>query len=354
MTVSMVAVHVGRSGRLDVHEQWEEIGREDIELWKQATSIIGAWSYSHKNVEAVVECDFCSFVELHKASARLNHAIHNNLDLTHSMMDSVMTPVVEFFVKVSLEGKEDSAKYEGYCSYFVEKFLYDVFLMMNLSRPGVCDFMNIRIDSGRGMFTQLHLSGDCFESSFHKSLKNTHLSPIVLPLVSVVPWYRRLDLGVSQKAETGVEKALFSVLHICCGKDADVTWVVWAFHALEAIYGTRVGEGFTNLVDRISKFLNLEPQAKNFLKRNLREMYNYRSSFVHGGYKVQHPMRNEIMDDRLNDDYSKLLDIMQFGFDLVVVSLQGLIANNWYGIKVEERLSGLMSRDLLSEPPLGG
>lgn len=349
MTVSMVAVHVGRSGRLDVHEQWEQIGEDDIELWKQATSVIGTWSYSHKDVNAVVECNFNSFVELHEASYRLNHAIHNNLDLANNMIESVMMPVVEFFVKVSLEGNDESIGYKGYSRYFVEKYLYDVFLMMNLSRPGACDFMNVRVDTGLGMFTQLPLSGDCFESSFHKYLKGSPLSPVVLPLTSVANWYRTLNLGVSQKAETGVEKALFSVLHICGGKDVDVTWVVWAFHALEAIYGTRVGEGFTNLVDRISSFLELEPRAKVFLKRNLREMYDYRSSFVHGGYKVQHPMRNEIMDDRLNDDYKKLLHVMQFGFDLVISSVQGLIAKKWYGIYVEEKLSGLESADLLKE-----
>ncbi|WP_248766082.1 hypothetical protein [Pseudomonas protegens] len=351
MTVSMIAVHVGRSSRLDVYPQWEEIGSEDIDLWKQATNIIGTWSYSHKNVNAIIECDFSSFIELNKASARLNHAIHNEFALDKSMIDSVMAPALEFFVKVSLEGKENPIKYEGYCKYFVERFLYDVFLVMNFSRPGVCDFMNIRIDAGLGTFTKLNLSGGCFESSFHKRLKNIPLSPTILPLDSVANWYRALDLGVSQKAETGVEKALFSVLHICGGNDADVTWVVWVFHALEAIYGTRVGEGFTNLVDRISQLLKLDPRDKNFLKRNMREMYDCRSSFVHGGYKVQHPMRNEVMDDRLNADYNKLLDIMQFGFDLVVLSLQTLITNDWYGIKIEERLSGLISHNLLSESP---
>lgn len=56
-------------------------------------------------------------------------------------------------------------------------------------------------------------------------------------------------------------------------------------------------------------------------------------------------MRNEIMDDRLNDNYNKLLEVMQFGIDLVVVSLQGLIASDWYGIKVEERLSEFVQTD---------
>jgi len=51
------------------------------------------------------------------------------------------------------------------------------------------------------------------------------------------------------------------------------------------------------------------------------------------------------MDDRLNDNYNKLLEVMQFGIDLVVVSLQGLIASDWYGIKVEERLSEFVQPD---------
>lgn len=174
---------------------------------------------------------------------------------------------------------------------------------------------------------------------------NSIFAPRILPLSSVVYWYKKLNMGIRQRAESGVEKAIFSVLHICCGADADVVWVIWAFHALEAIYGTKVGEGFTNLVERISTLLELDAQGKGMLKKRLREMYDYRSSFVHGGYRVHHPMKNEIMDQSLNEDFTKLLEISQFGFNLVVLSLQALVEKGWYGLKIKEQMSGVLSDD---------
>ncbi len=81
------------------------------------------------------------------------------------------------------------------------------------------------------------------------------------------------------------------------------------------------------------------------LKKRLREMYDYRSSFVHGGYRVHHPMKNEIMDQSLNEEFTKLLEISQFGFNLVVLSLQALVEKGWYGLKIKEQISGVLSDD---------
>lgn len=345
MESSLVAVRVGRSGRSYEPEQWERVYKDDIEFWEKATEVIGTWSYTHNNMRVSIECDFSSLAELHRLNYRINHAARHDMELARELIESSMDAIVEFFVKVTLEGEEDLSKYKWYCSFFAEKYLYDVFFMMNVSRPGVCDFLNMRIDSGVSGFTDMKISGSFFESSLLHETKKGTIAPITLPLLTVASWYRALNTGFSQKADSGVEKAVFSLLHICCGNDIDIAFVVWVFHALEAIYGTKIGESFTNLNERISTLLELDTHSKGSLKRNLRDMYDCRSSFVHGGYKVPHPMKNEVMDERLNSDYGKLLEILQFGFNLVTMSIQMLIANNWYGITVEEKIKGLAAPD---------
>nr|WP_256344110.1 HEPN domain-containing protein [Pseudomonas costantinii] len=215
-----------------------------------------------------------------------------------------------------------------------------------MSLPGSCNFYGLKCGESKswGEPNSIRLSGFNFELGYYDFLEGSSLAPQELPIDTVVSWYKRLGLGVKQKSETGVEKAIFSLLHLC-KKDTDVSSVVWIFHALEAIYGTRVGEGFTNIVDRISLLLELDPREKKRLKKSLRELYDYRSSFVHGGYKVHHPMSMEIIDARLSDDYSKLYDLVRSGFNIVVASLQVLIKNDWFGIRVDESLSGLRSID---------
>ncbi|WP_397452037.1 hypothetical protein [Pseudomonas sp. NA-150] len=344
MAVSLVKVRRRGWGRLDEHERREEIKFGDMELLKQAISVIGPWHYIHGDVKVTIECDFSPFVEAYKIDTESVYVAELSRTLSIDKIESALFPELEFVVKVTLENDEDLGRQQWYSSYFVEQFLYDVFFILNIARPGVCDFLGLRIDTGRGLITELRLSADCFESGFRSLLAgNSLFAPRILPLSSVVLWYKKLNMGVRQRAESGVEKAIFSVLHICCGADADVVWVIWAFHALEAIYGTKVGEGFTNLVERISTLLDLDSQGKGILKKRLREMYDYRSSFVHGGYRVHHPMKNEIMDQSLNEDFKKLIDISQFGFNLVVLSLQAFVANGWYGLKIKEQMSGVLS-----------
>jgi hypothetical protein len=52
-------------------------------------------------------------------------------------------------------------------------------------------------------------------------------------------------------------------------------------------------------------------------------------------------MRNEVIDTRLNDDYFRIYDLTQIGFNLVVLSIQTLIKNGWFGIDVKESISGI-------------
>ena len=344
--MSLVTVRRRGWGRLDEHEQREEIKSGDMELFKQAISVIGSWHYMHGDVKIKIECDFSSFVEAYKINTESLSMVEAVHDFCIEQVKSALFPEFEFVVRVTSESGADLGRQQWYASYFVEQFLYDIFFVLNIARPGVCDFLGVRIDAGRGLVTELRLSADCFESGFRGFLTGSSLfAPRILPLSSVVYWYKKLNVGVRQRAESGVEKAIFSVLHICCGADVDVVWIIWAFHALEAIYGTKVGEGFTNLVERISTLLELDAQGKGILKKRLREMYDYRSSFVHGGYRVHHPMKNEVMDQRLNEDFSKLLDVSQFGFNLVVLSLQALVENGWYGLKIKEEMCGVLPDD---------
>jgi len=341
-----IAVRIGRLGRINDYAEMEKISADDMAFWEQAKGIVGSWCYVSKGSKVTVECDFSPIVKAHEENINWVGAVLDESPLAHSMTAEILDFSTEFFINVTVESEDGLAESNLRCDYYAEKYLYDLFFVMNVSRPGVCDFLGVQFDSGSGFVTKVRLSSDCFESSFYKTLEGGKVAPGFVPLDKVVAWYRKLDMGLSQIAGLGVEKAIFSILHICRGSDVDIVWVIWAFHALEAVYGTKVGEGFKNLIDRISFLLQLDERDKKYLKKNLREMYDLRSAFVHGGYKAHHPMMNEVIDERLNGECAKLLIAMQFGFDLVVASLQALIINEWYGVKVEESISGALYSDV--------
>ncbi|QYJ82011.1 HEPN domain-containing protein [Shewanella aegiceratis] len=339
-----IVIDLGRIGRTNDHGQSDEIFIKEIELWGKINERLNSKSYTHDGVSAEIYTDWSPVIEeLKKQQTRereFNKLLEENGEAAWEIYRfDIKEPKVKFLV--SIQGKNEVSEYKWYPRFFVEKYLYDIFLIANLSLPGSCEFLNVRFISEREKESERYLlSSYNFEEALYNQLDGVRPSPICLPVSSVIDWYDNLDTGIKQKAESPIEKAIFSLLHLC-KSDVDETSVVWLFHALEAIYGTRVGEGFSNLINRLSILLQLDSKEKAKTKKKLRSMYDYRSSIVHGGYQVHHPLRNEVIDKRLNEDWLRTYELFQDGFNLVVLSIQIMIQNGWYGIEVKESLIGV-------------
>lgn len=340
-----IIISIGSLGRKFEHEQSDEIFLKDIKLWREIKESFSLKSYTHESVSAEVITDWSPVIEELEQQHSRDQEFKKTLkeegeEAAWEVFSSDREePKVKFLVII--QGESKLSDHNWYYQFFVEKYLYDVFFIINLSLPGACDFFNVRFINERELENERFLlSSYGFEEALYSHLSGIRPSPMCLPINAVLDWYSVLDLGIKQKAESPIEKAIFSLLHLC-KSEVDETSVVWIFHALEAIYGTKVGEGFTNLIDRLSNFLELGSKEKGKAKKNLRAMYDYRSALVHGGYKVHHPLRNEVIDKRLNEDYSRIIELFQFGFNLVVLSIQTMIRNNWYGIEVQETLVGI-------------
>lgn len=243
--------------------------------------------------------------------------------------------------KVIFNGSNRLINNRWYPRFFVERYLYDLFLLINLSTPGACDFLNIRfMNGGAEDDERLNLSSYFFEQYLYQSYTKRAVGNGTIPFMKVLEWYKGLGIGIKQKSDKKIEKALFSVLSIS-KSELSVATVIWIFHALEAIYGTRVGEGFTNLIGRISLLLELSEENKKNVKKKLRELYDIRSSFVHGGYQVLHPLINETIDKKLEDDQWKLICLCQDGIEIIIESIQKIISRGWHELVVTENLYGL-------------
>ncbi|MCH8492738.1 MAG: hypothetical protein LAT53_05835 [Idiomarina sp.] len=344
MASQTIIIDLGVIGRANEHHQSDEMYKLEISLWSEIIANYSSRSYNHEGILAKVEADWSSVREHLSAAQNTNKEFHRLLkekgEVAWAIYDSSLeNPKVQ--VLVTLEGNNDLSKHKWYPVFFVEKYIYDTFFIANLALPGSCEFLNVRFPSERGVSTERYGLSSCFfEMALHDFFDNKDTSIQLLPLGLVADWYENLGLGVRQKADSSIEKAIFSLLHIC-KSDGDETSIIWIFHALEAIYGTRVGEGFSNIIDRMAILLELNSKQKASSKKKLRRMYDFRSSLVHGGYEVHHPLRNEVLDKRLNDDYLRTYDLIQYGFNVIVASLQKLIERDWYGVEVEVQLGGI-------------
>ncbi len=345
MTEHKIKLDLGRIGRSSDNDNWALIDKNDLDVWIRAEQLIQDAKYFHDGVEAKVHVDISKIIGWYKKHQKINKKFNEalkNREVDAWKLIPTNNEAIVLTAELLLTGENDVSSYAWYPQFFIEKYIYDVFFIMNMAVPGSCEFLNLRFkDKNDKDSERFYLSSYSFEEGYSDLLDNKKIAPIELPIQTVFSWYSELSIGTKQKAGSDIEKAIFSLLHLC-KTDMDITSIIWIFHALEAIYRTKVGEGFTNLINRMTILLELNGKAQKEVKKHLRELYDYRSSFVHGGYKVHHPIRNEVIDKRLNDDYSRMYELGQIGFNLVVVSIQQLIKNHWFGIEVSEELKGIV------------
>ena len=92
------------------------------------------------------------------------------------------------------------------------------------------------------------------------------------------------------------------------------------------------------MVRRISLLHNLNLTQSNQLKRKLRKLYDLRSSFVHGNYGVAHPLHHDGIDKRLIADIDKIFSAIEFGFSILITSIQIMIRRKISKLTFEEKL----------------
>jgi hypothetical protein len=333
--ISLELRHVTRDDDTD----WEAIEADHIQIWGEACSLLNTRTYSHNGCKAKVAVDWQPLV------ARLSH-LHGLRAEAYSRTPPKAFDWSPFWEplaldgEVELEGKNELSEYTWYPSFFAELYAYDVFTILNLSYPGSCNFLNLTIRANGGKtINEPRLAGYSLDFALVDTRAGKWPIVRVLPLGQVANWHSSLALGVKQVAETSVEKLLFAMLHLVKTDDY-VEAVIWVFYALEALVETRVGESISTLVRRISLLLDLSDQQRSTLNKKIRTLYDLRSSVVHGGYRVRHPIAQEVVEKRIGDETGQHLELFQFGFTIVVACLQALIARGWTTITYEERMAG--------------
>jgi hypothetical protein len=89
---------------------------------------------------------------------------------------------------------------------------------------------------------------------------------------------------------------------------------------------------------RISSFLALGTEDTSNFKRRLRKLYDLRSSLVHGGASIAHPIEDDALDDRAFEGSWEFQKAVDFGAAVVIVCLQKLILTGASGLLFAESI----------------
>lgn len=268
---------------------------------------------------------------------------------TKRLMDLIQDKAFSSPCMVHIKNRKKKKLEQEYSRYFIWYFLHEVFLLLNLSSPGSANFYSLKLPSkSKHSKTDLKLSTDYFESAWISSLDGKHPKIGHIPLEKVIKWYGHFQIGFKQIASCRTERALFAILHIC-SNDVGVNTLIWIAHALEALYDTKIGRSFNDLFERSTHLLEIPLEKRKSFKKELREFYDLRSAFVHGGLDISHPISEEFrdFDDKL---YERVFLACDFGAIVVISTLQALITHGWSEITYKEELVGHNIEE--SRPPV--
>lgn len=320
-------------------DRWDEIEPCHIRFWRDDAHQFGVRQYEHGECNITVAADWLPLAQELARKYEILEPVRlgRTAPSDHSWYDRYNKP---FFIEVtvSVQGRNDLSKHAWYADFFLELYIYEFFLVANMAVPGVAQFYTLSFQPSKDKEpVRPSLSSDVFDHNWLRSLEGQWPPLRQLPFAEVVRWYNKLNIGIKQQADTGTERAIFAIYHLS-RMDMEVESVVWIFHALEALLSTRVGENISGLVRRVSLLLDASPSQAKAVNKKIRKLYDMRSALVHGGYPVAHPLRREIMDQRLEEGFMRLIRNMEDGFGLLIAVMQRMVILGINEVKFRESL----------------
>ena len=318
-------------------EEWEVIEPARIDFWKRALHSLHSRSFEHDGVAITVDLDWSPYERRLLKHHNLMAPVRRGENADPKWFEKLNRPL-RLEASCSIAGKNKLSRHSWYPEFFLRYYLYEIFVCANLACPGSADFLGLTVEpQDRKRGDKLGLSAYYFDKWFVASIRGQTPKALTLGPADVVSWVHAVNPIVTQRAETGTQRALFAMYHMC-QSDGHIDFVVWLFTALESLLSTRVGENFSGMVRRASIVLGLDAAEQKRLSRELRKLYELRSAFVHGGYAVAHPLHYETIDPRLDKDYAEVVQLSTYGFSVLAAILQAMIAGKRHSLTFEERL----------------
>lgn len=336
-TLNEFSITVRSPGR-QLEEEWETIEPREIVFWKTATKKLRSRTYQHNGCVAEVEVDWSPLTRRMIRDYEVRIPLRTGRRPDADWYEKLSRPL-RLRARCVITNSNELSSYPWYSEFFVEYYLYEVFMISNLALPGSGEFLNFELQSrGKRLRRErLGLSAFYFSEWMVQTIEGKSPGAKILDLDQTIDWFIQVNPRVTQKAENSTQKALYATYQLC-RSDGQIDFVLWLFNALEALLSTKVGENFSGILRRANALLDLNDKQRSHLRKTLRKLYDLRSSFVHGGYEAPHPLHREPIDQRLNDDYMEIFMLSVEGFSILGALLQVLIEKQIPIVAFEEHV----------------
>jgi hypothetical protein len=325
-----------------------------FEVWNELIQIVSSVNFYFNDHNVTLAVNWGNTLDGFRYLVEFEQVLHNMSDSqkVREHINSYKTP--EILVQFYLEGAKDEIEELG-C---LTNFLYQVFLAINLSLPGACDFRGSLIypnspnaevsrDDDNHFPDHLDLFTTIFEYGLDSSIEMKWPIISVVPLKDVWAWLQKVDSLASSKAETSAQKALYALLHCCMipiKPYSDLIELVWFAHAMESLYDTPSDAIIKTLRERVFLLLGEPVENTKKIRKLINQFYDLRSSFVHGEYEILKPSWLSLEASIVSYDQEGRNKSKFVVSSILIATLQKMILNNWSGLLFHELFSGVPTK----------
>ncbi|QHW25203.1 hypothetical protein GYN07_13020 [Rhizobium leguminosarum bv. viciae 248] len=320
-------------------DAWKIIDAANIRAWETAKTLFGRRTFKISGDSIDLSVDWSPVVRRLRRHFKVMERIEvstSSAEINRSLSGFSNSPViVSFNFETNIDGDQPRI---NQCIHISEYFLYEIFIAMNIASPSSIDFYSAKILSENYAYREnLNLTNNLFEIAVTDSVSGRWPLIDFLDVKRVFDWYRNIRSEMKMLPENRMEKVIFSMFHLAKSSVSPMN-VVWLFYALESLFDCKVGENFRVLCSRIELLLQPNEKESKFFRRKLRDLYDLRSSFVHGGLEIIHPLGNEMIDNNITGTYHRLMEATEFGFQVLLASVQKTIKEGWSAPQFKEIL----------------
>lgn len=320
-----------------VSEFDSSISNAYLEIWKTIQKDFSEINFEVDDTNFFVKINWQPVLDYIKYYLKYNISTNEYFKLSDKKKEKFDKKIKNLKNKVITKCTISSENNVGHLNHYLEIFLYNFFLIINLSVPGACNIKIELIDANR--LPEIIFNGEIFERAWVKSLDVGWPEIKSIPIEKTWDWFSEQKIMFKVIGKTRLEKSLFSLLNIAYQyNNLDLSTLIWLAHSLESLFDTPRGSISSTLRNRILKVLDFQTVSKKKIKKEINKFYNLRSRFVHGDFNISHPVENDLFNKDIITNWINLGDSCDFGLSIVLATLQKMIETNSHKINFKEEI----------------
>ena len=136
-----------------------------IDLWHTLPTSLSGRRYNHAGCDIEVTCEWSPVASLLSAQLKASIQSESHPESLTEGWWTIYEESVDVHCAVRVAGTNDFSEYDWYSTFFLESYLYDLFLILNLALPGGANFINLRVEKGQHLDESLGLASFYFEDA---------------------------------------------------------------------------------------------------------------------------------------------------------------------------------------------